>query len=69
MMIIVQNYKKNLLTSWSIRTWVNLDLTLVWTLVRSGVKSIRTLANLDPIFKKALVNLDLVFKGSELTSG
>ena len=42
---------------------------MVWTLVNSDLKSIRNLANLDLIFKKALVNSDLVFIGSELTSG
>ena len=30
-------------------------------LVNSDLKSIRTLANSDPIFKKALVNSDLVY--------
>ena len=74
-MIIVQTYTtENIFKHLgqyfnSIRTWVNLDLTLVWTLVNSDLKSFRTLANSDPIFKKALVNSDLVFMGSELTSG
>ena len=63
MMIIVQNYKI------SLNFLVNSDLYLVWTLVNSDLKqfgpwSIRTLFS-----KKALVNLDLVFMGSELTSG
>ena len=40
-----------------------------WSLVNSDLKSIRTLANSDPIFKKASVNSDLGFMGSELTSG
>ena len=53
----------------SIRTWVNLNLTLVWTVVKSDLKSILTLAYSDPIFKKVLVNSDLVFMGSEMTSG
>ena len=42
---------------------------MVWTLVNSDLKSIRNLANSDFIFKKALVYSDLVFTGSELTSG
>ena len=35
-------FKKKSYDLSSVRTWVNLDIILVWTLVNSDIKSIRT---------------------------
>ena len=35
-------FKKKSYDLRSVRTWVNLDIILVWTLVNSDIKSIRT---------------------------